>query len=292
MNRLKYCIYRIICVIISIAMSGCIVFSCLLAISALTIGSDDYLLKYFSSDTVAASLSDSLEDELKPLCEDAGISSSVFMDKVGIGFIKASQEAVISGMHTRQATDFETLFNVTEKYKSAIKDYCTANSIQISDEKIEDTAQRAAEIYSQVCAIKNNSQICDCAALFSRNMFFPVIALLVCAAAGIFLEYTLNGRRRKGFNYVAMSLVTAGEIMVVLPICIMLCGVLNRLDITGVLQYNAAIAGAVKTMLIIILIVGVVFIAFGISHFAVIYRYYKFKLIDNDTEMEINKNII
>lgn len=292
MSRFKYCFYKVICVIISIAMSGCMLLSCVLAISALTIGSNDYMLKYFSSDTVAASLSDSLEDALKPLCEDAGIPLSVFMDKVGVGFIKTSQEAVISGMHTRQATDFETIFNVTEKYKSAIKDYCTENSIEISNAQIDNTAQRAAEIYSQICAIENNSQICDYAALFGRNMFFPVITLLVCVAAGIFLEYMLNGRRRKGFNYVAMSLLTAGEIMVVLPVCIMLCGVLNRMDITGIIQYNAAISSAVKTMLIVIVAAGAVFTAFGISLFAVIYRYYKFKLIESDTEIEISKNII
>lgn len=291
-SRLMNTLFRLLSYALSVVLAACIIAFSVSTAAAVTLGDMDYTAGYFTDSRVVNMLADNLDEEYDELSRKTNVPKEVYMNATGAGLISTVQRTVIKNTQSSAFVDFSGTVNIENRLRESIEKYDSSNGINRSEKQMDSLISQAVDVFNQTCSIANNAQLSKIASFVNNRS----IQLTVLSAAGIiacvFAEGFLNGGRRKSFNYVAMAMVTAGEVLAAFCAIVLLSGRLNSLSLTNIEAYNFAIASASKTVLIILLAVGILIAAAGFSLFYAVYRYYRSKLMESDTENEILKNLI
>lgn len=263
-----------------------------LSVMTVTIANNTFMIKQFSSDEVISILADDFDKNIDVYAQEVNVPKSVFINVSGYDFIRNVQVSVVGGTTGEGNIDLSGISNLKEQYKKALVEYDKENKIRRTNAQREEICAKAAEIFNETCSIKNNDQLSAVSAVINgRLVYFALmffVLFVICAVA----EFFLNGRRHKGFNYIAMAGMASGEILVAIPLIILLFNIMDKLSLTNINAYNIAISNGVKTMLIALIVIGIILISVSTAIFISNYKYYKVKLIDSDTEYVITQNLI
>ncbi len=292
MNRLKYKFLKLLCYTLSFVMAICLVLAVVFSVSVVTFNNKDFKTSYFKSDKVINQLSLELENNLENLCNEYDVPSDVFMSAVDKTFISNQQDTVVNGFYGSEKIDFDATSELSKKYKTAVSNYCTDNSIKKSDAEIEKITNKAVDIFNTTCSVENNSELCTCAVKIGSISIPEIILLAAAFSVCNFFEYILNGKRRKFYNYTAMSCTVSGCVMSVISAMALIMNSRSALCLTNIAAYNSAINNIVNTVLLIYVLLGVVLIIIGAAIFINVFRHYKDRLIIKDTDQEINDNLL
>lgn len=292
MSRIQLSVYRIFSYILSFALSVCLVTGVIGSVSVLTLANENYMVGFFQKDQSIRLLSDELDKKYEELSESSGIPKAVFSDAAGYNFIKSVQRSVAEGAQTFASDDFTGITDLEVRIENAVSDYDKENGIKRANKAKKEICDKAVDAFNQTCAVTNNAQLRPIYSLVNGKSFFIAIASFAGAVVCIMAVVFLNGRRHKSFNFVAMSFVISGEIMVAVPAVLLAKNILDGVYFTNVVAYNIAISSAVKSMLMIFIVLGIIMMIIGAVMFAVIYKYYYTKLVDRDTEQSITDNLI
>ncbi len=292
MDRLLHYSNKLVCYFLSVLLALCLSFGAVSAVFAVTIGNENFTVKYFSKDSTVSLLTENLNECYQQLSDETGIPKSVFINAVGYDFIKSVQRTVIEGTQASASLDFSSTTDIEKRFTGAIKKYDEEGSIKRSEQEIAKISRKAVEAFNSTCAIVNNRELMPIASFMYNEAVIAAIFLLVSAAACAGAEIILNGRRHKSYNYIATGLVASGEIMIVLPLIVIFSMLINDSCITNIEAYNIAIRAATQYSLYIIIAIGAVFLIAGILIFAAVFKYYRRKLLECDTETEIERKLI
>ena len=291
-DRLIRSLFRLFSYGVSAVLAVCIIVFSVSTAAALTLGDIDYTAKYFTSSKVVNMLAENLDKEYEELSRKTDVPKEVYMNATGAGLISSVQRTVIKNTQTSIFVDFSGTINIENRLRESIEKYDNESGIRHTEKQVEKLISQAVDVFNQTCSIANNAQLSKIASLVNNHSlqitFISAVGIIAC----IFAEHFLNGGRRKSLNYVAMAMVTAGEVLAAFCVIVLLSGRLGNLSLTNIEAYNIAIASASKTVLIILFAVGILITAAGFSVFYAVYRYYRTKLMDSDTENEIAKNLI
>jgi len=263
-----------------------------LSVMTVTIANNTFMIKQFSSDRVISILADDFDKNIDVYAQEINVPKSVFVNVSGYDFIKNLQVTVVGGTTGEGDIDLSGISNLKEQYKKALVEYDKENKIRRTNAQREKICSKAAEIFNETCSIKNNDQLSAVSAVINGRLVYFALIFFVLFALCAVAEFFLNGRRHKGFNYIAMAGMTAGEILVVIPLIILLFNIMDKLNLTNISAYNMAINNGAETMFIALIVIGIVLISAGAAIFISNYKYYKVKLIDSDTEYVITQNLI
>ena len=67
---------------------------------------------------------------------------------------------------------------------------------------------------------------------------------------------------------------------------------MGRINLTNIDAYNEAIKQCVNSMFVVFIIFGALLAGIGAALFAWTYKYYRFRLLESDTEAEIKRNLV
>lgn len=292
MSKLVYHSSRFMCYALSAFMTLFLSLSIISFSVNVTLGNDEFLEKEFKKTEVITSLVSELESNFKDLSDETGIPRSVFTDAAGYDFIRSVQPSVIKSMHSPLKMDFSSITNIKSRYTEALDKYDKANHISRSSEDTDFIAEKAVEIFNNTCAIENSEQFYPITKHMGSKLFIMGFVFAVCFAVLVFTEYIMNKKRRKSFNYTAMSVMAAGEILITLTLLFFLSTVFQTTEFTNAAAYNTALLKSIFIMMIIVFAAGIICILSALAIFFSNFKYYKRKLIECDTENEISRNII
>ena len=276
----------------SAVLAVCIIVFLISGISTVTLGNTDYKVKYFTDGRVVDMLSIKLEEEYDELMLKTNVPTEVYMNATGAGLIRSVQGTVVKSTQSSVIVDFSGTIDIENRLRASIEKYDKENKINRTEDEMNQLINDAVDVFNKTCSISNTTQLSRIASLVSnRSLQLTVVSVLGIVAC-IFFEFIFNSGRRKTLNYVAMAMVSAGEILISLCAIVLSRGSLYSLNLTNIEAYNLAIASASKSMMFILLAVSILLVIAGFSVFYSVYRYYKTKLIDFDTENEIMKNLV
>lgn len=291
MIKVQQFLLRSLCYICSFVMSFSIIGSIFFGLSSVTIGNENYLYSAFMNGTTTSSLQSDLNNRMKEIAKETGIPEDVFSKAVRADFIRSVQTTVVKSIYSGQNENFDKTSSVRMSYERALESYFEENDIKHKDKGVKKAVDMAVDAFNESCGIKNNSELAPYANFIRAYSIKLMLLFAAMVAVSAVMIYFLNGKRRKGFNYVGMSLMTAGEIMISIPAVTILCRILNKLNITNIAAYNKAINQAVNTIMLVLIISGVVLVSVGIIIFIANYKYYSYKFLKRETEYEIYKNL-
>gem|GEM_PF-2773739 len=281
----------------NILLSTLLILSLLIAIVSgvvsVTIGNPDYKYTHFTNIRTISTLVDNLENNLTPLCEKEEIPVEVFMNTTNYNFIVSIQRTVVSDTYTEIPNDFSYTSTITYDYGRAIDKYDRENGISRRTDEKNRIVNEAVEIFNETCSIKNYDKLTDYAKVINNNYItLSMVGFIAASVACCFGLREINGRRRRAYNYMAMCFNTAGLLLIAIPSVIYISGIMNRLMLTNIPAYNIAITEAVNLMLIVLAVFGLVLLAGGTALFIWTYKYYRFRLLESDTEEQIKRNLV
>lgn len=291
MKKLIYHLSRLLCYALSLMMTLLLCFATVTFAVNITLGSSEFMNRCFTRSEVITSLNSDLNKNFENLSEETNIPCSVFVDAAGYDFIGSVQPTVVKSIYSAAKTDFSSTTDLKNKYEKAINKYDEKSGVIRSADDTEKIADKAVEIFNRTCSIKNNTQFGPFTKYMGTKMFIVAFAAFLCFAILISAEYLMNGKRRKSFNFIAMAVMSCGEILVVITAIAFFSGTFHTAEVTNIGAYNTAISYAVLTMMAIIFAAGILFILTAAAIFISNFKYYKQKLIDCDTESEISRNI-
>ncbi|MGN0533173.1 MAG: hypothetical protein ACI4IK_02335 [Eubacterium sp.] len=292
MDRLFHFLYKLLCYFLSVLLAFCLSLGAVSAVLAVTVGNENFTVKYFSKDSTVSLLTDNLDKCYQQLSDETDIPKSVFVNAAGYDFIKSVQRTVIEGTQTSASLDFRSTTDIENRFTGAIKKYDEESSIKRSNKERAEISRKAVEAFNSTCAIVNNRELMPIASFMYNKAVIAAIFLLVSAAACAGAEIILNGRRHKSYNYIATGLVASGEMMIIIPLIVIFSRLIDSSCITNIEAYNIAIRSATQYSLYIIIAIGTAFLIAGILIFAAVFKYYQRKLLECDTETEIERKLI
>lgn len=257
-----------------------------------TLGNNEFLEKEFKKTEVITTLVSELENNFKNLSDKTGIPCSVFTEAAGYDFIVSVQPSVVKSMHSSSETDFSSITNLKNRYTNALDKYDTNHTISRNSEETDLIAEKAVEIFNNTCSIKNSKQFYPITKYMGEKLFITGFIFAICFAVLVFAEYIINKKRRKSFNFAAMSVMTTGEMLITITAVSFLSKAFHTAEFTNAAAYNAALSKSILVMMLIIFTAGIICILCAMAIFISNFRYYKIKLIECDTENEISRNII
>lgn len=230
-------------------------------------------------------------DELGKVAKETGVPkkayTSAFTSKHIDSVLHIASNNVVKGYKT-DYSDSKFLYDYC---KNALTKYCNKNDITLTDEQINRYSCLAADAFNNAVGDESTNNIIIIALTYTNKpviaMFFSAIAFVLC----IFLIDRMSVRRHKKNEYIGISLITAGEVMTVLPFFAIIMKYANDLHFTDVNVYNLAIADTLNDILKIIMVVGVATLIVGIITVVKNYRYYSHMAESVNTEKQIVEKI-
>lgn len=285
-------LFRFLSYGVSALLAVCIIIFTISGVATVTLGNIDYTVKYFTDSKTVSMLSQELDSRYDELSTKTNVPKDVYMEATGEKLIYAVQHTVVKNTQSSVFVDFSGTIDIEERLRDSIEKYDSESNIKRTEEQMEQLIAQAVDVFNQTCSIANNAQLSRIASIINNRSLYITVLSAAAIIGCVFAENFFNGGRRKSYNYVAMSMVTAGETLASFCVIVLLRKSLTGLSLTNIEAYNLAIASAAKMVLIIIFAVSILIIAAGFSLFYAVYRYYRTKLMESDTEEEIAKNLI
>ena len=277
-GRTLYKINRAFSYLTSFLLFLTILGSFVVGIATVTIGNADFKASYFTSPATINTLVKELE---------------VFINTTGYNFISSIQRTVIDDTVTTEPTNFSYTSTIIGDYKKALTTYDEKNGIERSNEETDRIVQEAVDIFNKTCSIQNNQSLSSWANVVNSKLLPMIFAILIIVSLmlGSAISRLFGGRKLK-YNFIAMSFTSAGGIMILIPLISIFSGIMGRINLTNIDAYNEAIKQCVNSMFVVFIIFGALLAGIGAALFAWTYKYYRFRLLESDTEAEIKRNLV
>lgn len=292
MSKLVYHSSRFLCYVISAFMALFLAISIISFSVNVTLGNNEFLEKEFKRAAVINALVSDLDENIKDLSDETGIPSSVFTQAAGYDFVSSVQPSVVKSVYSASKTDFSSITNLKNRYINALDKYDNSQNISRNPDETNQIADKAVEIFNSTCSIQNNSQFYPFTKYMGTKLFMSAFFSAACFALLVFAEYQIGGKRRKSFNFTAMSVMATGEILITVTVLAFFSKAFTAADFTNAAAYNGALSKSIFVMMLIVFTAGIICILSALAIFVSNFKYYKRKLIECDTENEISRNII
>ncbi|MBR2133593.1 MAG: hypothetical protein IJ851_02670 [Eubacterium sp.] len=292
-GRTLYKINRAFSYLTSFLLFLTILGSFVVGIATVTIGNTDFKASYFTSPATINTLVKELDENMTDLCEEEDIPKEVFINTTGYNFISSIQRTVIDDTVTTEPTNFSYTSTIIGDYKKALTTYDEKNGIERSNEETDRIVQEAVDIFNKTCSIQNNQSLSSWANVVNSKLLPMIFAILIIVSLmlGSAISRLFGGRKLK-YNFIAMSFTSAGGIMILIPLISIFSGIMGRINLTNIDAYNEAIKQCVNSMFVVFIIFGALLAGIGAALFAWTYKYYRFRLLESDTEAEIKRNLV
>lgn len=266
--------YKFLCHILSFALAFCITFALIFGEFSFAFSSESHLAKHFGSQEVTLQLKEELEEKLSKLSKEYKLPENLLFDALDDGVFSSAQTSAGKTVRTLMQIDLANTSGAEARVDETLTQYRDKKGKKLSDKKIEEIKDSAAEIFNDTFTVKNISEFGFLSNLFINKaplltMFFTVAAV-VCA---VFLRL-INGTRRKGLNYYAMAFMISGELMAAVPVFLHMKNIGNRVHLTNIEAYNSAIINSLKPLMYITVAAGIVLILAGAVMFVSTIGYY------------------
>lgn len=289
-NKKSYYTAKLLCYVLSIGAAFSILFASFFLLTSLTVSNEDYLQKYFLADNVTSSLSQELYEKFDNISEKYDIDENVLKECFSTDYLKAIQTSAMREIYTNNLVGPSKSTNMEKTCNSALEKYELESNKKISDKKIDSIVSEVEDAIDEVYTIDNVSEFSRFSSFFASRSFTLAIGFVFVAIVCCALTILISGRMRKSLNYTAMSILAAGEMLIVSSIFFL--KKLKKLIFTDIEAYNTALIKASNSFTFILLIIGIVFSIIAIAIFVANYRYYSYKFALIDSEHEIEKNLI
>lgn len=241
-----------------------IVFAVFSGVNHLTLGSKNFYVRSFSTQTLADECDKQLTEKYKVLAVKSNLPLDVF-DSVKVKFDTKQS--------LNQAAEFlfdendETLKNGSryDYFKNTIIEYTDANDIRISSETVDTVAKEAQQIYSDTVGIHNLGFLqTDMQNQSTRSVGCLSVCLLVLAFAAILLAYVYD-KKIQFLSYFSSGIITGG-VATILSSVAMKCFNIGAVSVSPTV-WNTVFADMTHKILLFRILVGILVLLLGVALF-------------------------
>lgn len=292
MKRALYYLKKALCYLTAICMSFTVFATAFFLVSSVTIGNINFTERYFTKSSMTEVMSQRLYEETDRLCEEHGIDSNVIRDALDFGYVSSAQVTALKKIYTAGSSRISSSIDTEARCLDALNKYEADGTKKLTDKEKEEITEGTMKCVDRVFSVVNIDEFGIYAKIFGGRCTILAIGFAVFSAALFGAVYLLSAWSRRSLNYIAMALVTAGELSVAMTVMFIITKPLDCLSLTNIQAYNNALDSAVGVLRLLMLAVGVLLIVAGIAVFIANYKFYSVRLRRSDTEHEIEKNLI
>lgn len=256
---------KILSYILSIIVAVTVVFVTVSGVDCLTFGKQNFYVKNFATEKIAAECDRQLTEKYKTLSAKSNIPLDVF-DSVKVKF--NSEESLIQAADYVFDANDSTLKNGSrfDYFKNTINEYFEANNIDVPEEDIDLVATEAQQIYSDTVGLHNLSfvpQIMRDHASISLKYLSASLVILAVAAYMLALIYKKSAQ---ALSFFSVGVMTGGIASALSAIAMSICNIGIKLDVSPKV-WNDAFVHMAKSVLAYRAVLGCVFLIVGIILF-------------------------
>ena len=281
---------RIFCYLLALIMSGCVVLTVSVSITSGLLRTESFVQARFEH--YNKELLDEVNNALGGVAERTNLPTRAYTNAIQEGHVNTALHQVANNVVKGFGTDYTESKFLYGYYRTGILNYCKENGIPITEEELVENACFAVDTFNDVVGDESTSNIIIFALAYTKYPLIAVIGSIIAFVLCIvILEFITYGRHKK-FDYISISLITAGETLVVLPLFAILMKYTSTLHFMDVDVYNMALAEVLDDIMKIFILVGFVVAAIGVVITMINYRYYSHKTRTLKTEHDIRVKLM
>ncbi|MGN1124409.1 MAG: hypothetical protein ACI4RR_08710 [Eubacterium sp.] len=292
MKNAVYLLNRAFCYCMAVLLSFTLIATAFFLVSSVTIGNVNFTARYFNKSSMTQEMSERLYSQTDKLCERYKIESEVIRDALDSGYVSSAQVKALKNIYAVSSSRISRSIDTEARCLNALNKYEEKSGKSISDKDKEEITAQVMDCVDEVFTVVNIGEFGIFAKIISQKSVLLAIAFAFLSAIIAVIVFFTSSRSRRSLNYIAMALVTAGDISVVMTGMFIIEKPIDCLSLTNIQAYNNAIEGAVGVLRIIMIALGVLFIVAGAAIFITNYQLYSVRLRRSDLEHEIEKNLI
>ena len=178
----------------------------------------------------------------------------------------------------RYAADYTESTAIYELFFNRLTDYSNKNSLGLKQEELESAASLAVSYVNFRLSGNDSKQV----KLFNfaadaKALYLLIGGVAVFAACIVALELLNHGRHRK-FSFIGMGFMTAGYLLMLVPLALRMSGILERYRFCVYQPYDDIVRLCHQSLLQWLMLAGVPMLVAGVVMLLINYRYYAKKL--------------
>lgn len=226
-----------------------------------TLSSKAFLQKHFVTDSLVAECEKQLDEGFAVLSDESGIPATVFSVAYQEFPTKESMLQATQYIFNEQDSTLYSQSRVDYFYKICTE-YLDGNSIKYNKSDVRNTAQKAAEIYSNCVGIHNVDSVNAQLPVFNKNCGkAATFSVVICAVIGFFLIMMYSDKSR-AFAYLASGGAGAGIGGILSSVLLLLTKLGSNFDFTPAI-YQQSVFSILRLSMLVLLVCSAVVTAFS-----------------------------
>lgn len=281
---------KILCYILALIMAGSVVLAVSVGVASGLLRTESFVQKRYEQ--YNNELLKEVNKALEGVADQTGLPVKAYTSAIKSGHINTALHQAANNTVKGFNTDFSESTFLYSYYHAGLLNYCKENGIPITEEELNKDACFAVDTFNSVVGDESTSNIIIFALTYTRHPLVCIISCFVIYILSIFaLDFISFGRHKK-FDYIGISLITAGEVLIVAPLFAIMMKYTSTLRFMDVVAYNLGLADVLNDIMKIYVLIGAFVLIIGIVVVIINYSYYRKKEEAIQTEREIRKKIM
>lgn len=282
-------LFEIINELMSVLLSFAIVCFCISIVFLSCFRADGFVEKKFqayNTQTVQA-----VNDRLEKISKDTGVPAEVYTSCFDEETANMILTKIVDNISFTYSTVFSDDIEIYNHFKAGITSYCYKNNIDLSNQEISANASLAVDAINEVLGGSSTAKIQIMKLVRGRRMMYVLLVSFFAIIGALTVIYFLNRGNHRRLNYYGMGVTSAGMILLLSGLFILLKNYSNDFKFCENKIYDSAVADITDFSVFVCMVAGIPLILLGFVLLFKNYYYFKTKQSNKKAIFEHNSKM-
>ena len=285
----NYLVKRISCIVLSLLLTLSLAVSFFSLTGVLLLRNSSFMLSKI--ETYTEQFKQVIDSEIIAETDGEAMPAEYLAQAVDEGAMEYILSVTAKNAAHGNANDFSFDSTLYSRIYANLINIAKTQGIKVSDAELADLASLEVDVVSSVMSQVDTKDVLYISLFRSRIAGIIVLAGAVTAAGAVILITVINSGRHRKNSYIGMGFACAGFVDISASVAMLLTGFGENTRFCTNSALNSAAADALKSVVLLQIVFGIVFVIIGYAVLALNYRYFSRKNDNVKRENEVKEKM-